>query len=96
MEACPLCIRDIHFKSDHHLTPKCRGGKEKVLICRDCHEAIHALFSNKELEHEFNSVDSLLKSERFTKTIKFISKQDPSRRTKTKLASDQRKRNRNG
>jgi formate hydrogenlyase subunit 6/NADH:ubiquinone oxidoreductase subunit I len=67
-----------------------------LLICRDCHEAVHALFSNKQLEHEYNTVDVLLNNSKLLKTIKFISKQDPSRRTKTKLSGDQRKRRRNG
>lgn len=67
-----------------------------MAICRDCHTAVHALFSNKELEKTYNSVDALLGNERFARTVKFISKQDPTRRFKTALASNQRRRGRNG
>lgn len=95
---CPLCNRLSYYASDHHLIPKCRGGKsnDTVLICQDCHSCIHALFSNKQLEDEFNSVDSLLGNERFAGAVKFISKQDPTRRIKTKRANDQKNRGRNG
>jgi len=99
MEICPMCEREMYYSSDHHLVPKCRGGKRgdnMMLICRDCHEAIHAIFSNKELESDYNDVDSLLSNEKLAKTIKFISKQNPQYRTKTKLAKNQKKRKRNG
>ena len=89
----------IHY-SDHHLKPKCRGGQRNdenmVLICSDCHSAIHALFSNKQLEKEYNSVDALLADERFAKAVKFISKQDPSKRMRSKRANNQKRRGRNG
>lgn len=78
------------------MIPKSRGGKETETICRDCHSAIHAQFSNKELEREYNSVEALLANERFAKTVKFLSKQDPTRRMKTRLANNQKRRGRNG
>ncbi len=95
---CPTCERPNLHPSDHHLLPVSRGGKhgDKVLICRDCHTAIHALFSNKELERSYTTVAALLSNERFAKTVRFISKQDPSRRTYTTRAKDQRRRGRNG
>lgn len=97
---CPLCNRcDIRLRpSDHHLVPKCRGGtnKDKKIICRDCHDAIHAQFSNKELDKNYRTVDSLLTNETFSKTVKYISKQPPTRRIKTKLSNNQKRRGRNG
>lgn len=100
IEKCPLCKRDLIHPSDHHLKPKCRGGKKDeenmVLICADCHSAIHGLFSNKELEREYNSVDALLSDDKLCKAIKFISKQDPNRRLRTKRAKSQKYRGRNG
>lgn len=95
---CPLCDRsDVPF-SDHHLIPKTRGGLHKgtVTVCVDCHTAIHAQFNNKELERQYNCVESLLTNILFVKTIKFISKQKPGRRIKTKLSSKQKRRGRNG
>ncbi len=94
--ACPLCDRPNLRPSDHHLIPRSRGGSSTETICRDCHNAIHAQFSNKELEKEYNSVDALLANERFARTVKFISKQDPGGKVRTVLANNQRRRGRNG
>jgi hypothetical protein len=76
-EPCPLCERPNLSPSDHHLVPKSRGGKETLAICRDCHRAVHAVFSNKELEQRYHTVDSLLAHEEFRKMIEFIARQDP-------------------
>ncbi len=95
-ENCPLCNRPMHFPSDHHLVPKTRGGKETLTICCDCHRAVHSLFSNKDLEKKYNTVESLLSDERFAKMALFLSKQDPRRRNRAKRARDQKKRGRNG
>jgi hypothetical protein len=98
-QECPLCTRNVPEKklSDHHLVPRCRGGTsgETVLICRDCHDAIHSLFSNKQLEKDYNSVDALLTNERLVAHVKWLAKQDINRAHKTKLANDQRRRGRN-
>lgn len=45
-------------------------------ICRDCHDAIHATFDNRELEKEYASVEALLSHEGLAKMIRFIGKQD--------------------
>lgn len=63
--------------SDHHLVPKSRGGKATLAICRDCHRAVHAVFTNKELEQQFNTVESLLAHEAFRRMVTFIARQDP-------------------
>jgi len=98
MEKCPLCKRDNYYPSDHHLVPKCRGGtaQDVQTICQDCHSAIHAIFSNKELEAEYSSVEALLNHEKFGKTAKFIGKQDPQTRIKTERSKEQQGRRRNG
>lgn len=95
---CPLCKREDAPLSDHHLTPKTRGGthKETVSICIDCHTAVHAQFSNKDLERTYNTVEMLLTHDTFSRTVKFISKQNTNKRIKTKLSSDQKMRGRNG
>jgi hypothetical protein len=93
---CPLCKRINDHQSNHHLIPACRDGNadDKVIICESCHLAIHQLFSNKQLEETYNSVESLLSHEVFAKTAKFICKQKGF--VKTKLANNQRHRGRNG
>lgn len=93
---CPLCKRPLIHASGHHLTPKCRGGRETTLICCDCHRMIHSLFSNKELERTYNSVEALLANEQVQKMVAFLSKQDPNRRYRAVLSKAQRGRGRNG
>jgi hypothetical protein len=93
---CPLCTRAALHWSDHHLVPKTRGGTNKLPICCDCHRAIHAQFSNKELEAQYSTVEALLGNERFRRTVAFITKQDPGGKVKTIRSKDQRKRGRNG
>jgi hypothetical protein len=75
-DPCPLCGRPNHRPSDHHLVPKSRGGKVTETICRDCHDAIHATFDNRELEKEYATVDALMAHEGLAKMIRFIAKQD--------------------
>lgn len=86
MYNCPLCQRVVPKVSDHHLIPKSRGGtsEDTIPICLDCHNSIHKFFTNKELEKQYNSVEALLSHEQFNKHIKWLAKQNPQRRYKTK------------
>lgn len=93
---CPLCERPMFHASDHHLVPKSRGGKRTALICSDCHSAIHALFDNKSLETKYHTVDSLLADPKFAKAVRFIKKQDPRKRHRSRRAREGRDRGRAG
>lgn len=62
----------------HHVVPKSRGGKETVLLCRPCHKQIHALFSEKELEREHNSIEALLRTEAMRRWRRWIAKRKPT------------------
>lgn len=95
-DVCPLCGRANLHPTEHHLVPRCRGGKATQTLCRDCHTAIHAHLSNKQLESEFNTVDALLAYPPLRKCLDFIAKQDPSRRFKTLRNNSQKRRGRNG
>lgn len=86
--ACPICERANYHPSDHHMVPRSRGGKVTETICQDCHKAIHACFTNKELEESFHTVETLLTNEFFAKMISFISKQDPGGKVTTKKSKD--------
>jgi hypothetical protein len=94
LDPCPLCERPNYHPTDHHLTPKCRGGKVTATLCRDCHRAIHVTFSNKQLEREFNNVDALMANEKFARMVHYIAKQDG--RVKMTINREQRRRGRNG
>lgn len=77
METCSLCDRVIpsdHYKEKHHLTPRSKGGKDKVPVCIDCGNQIHLLFTNNELRDKYNSIQALKSDERIQKWISWIRK----------------------
>lgn len=92
--ACPLCERPNLQPSDHHLVPRARGGKVTKTLCQDCHSAIHATFTNKELERQYSTVEALLAHEGFAKIVRFISKQGG--RVRTRSSRTRRQRGHNG
>jgi 5-methylcytosine-specific restriction enzyme A len=96
MSICPLCNRDVPHMSDHHLTPRSRGGKETIPICLDCHKSVHAFFTNKELEGRYNTVEELLGDEKFSQHVKWLGKQDANRRYRTVRVSEKKHRGRSG
>ena len=56
---CELCLRESARFTDHHLVPRSRGGKHgpKARLCPTCHRQLHAMFSEKTLANELNSID---------------------------------------
>lgn len=88
---CPLCGRPNHFPSDHHLVPKSRGGKVTKTICSDCHNAIHRIWTNKELEASFHTVEAILAHPTFSKHAAWLRKQDPTRRNRMEMTRERRR-----
>ena len=72
---CALCKRRLSITplTVHHLIPRTRHRnkrtrrtftKEEVktriaMLCRPCHDQVHALISEKELERSYNTVEAL-------------------------------------
>lgn len=56
---CPLCDRDAPFgcTEKHHLVPKCKKGKMTIRLCIDCARMIHQVFSPKELEKKYHTIE---------------------------------------
>ena len=46
-----LGCEEIKFLTSHHVTPKSvdKKSKEKVLVCRECHNKIYQAFQHREL-----------------------------------------------
>jgi len=82
--------------SAHHLTPKSLGGTSTIVICSDCHSAIHARYSNKELADKFYRLDLLKADEDLRRAYRFLSKQDPLRRFRNKQSNSRRKKGKYG
>ena len=70
-DTCALCERENCAVTGHHLIPRMRHNKKvkrettseernhKVPFCRPCHDQMHALFTEKELERDYNTVEKL-------------------------------------
>ena len=70
---CELCGREISALTRHHLIPRTRHANKRnkrefdraevkrriAWFCRPCHDHVHALFTEKELERHFNTVAML-------------------------------------
>jgi 5-methylcytosine-specific restriction endonuclease McrA len=91
-EPCPLCGRPDAIMSAHHLIPKSRGGLDTVLICSDCHSAIHARYTNKELEEKYYRLDLLQTDVDLQRAFKFVSKQKSYRRFRNRRSNHRKRR----
>lgn len=58
---CPICNRVTpeKYREKHHLVPKCKKGKEVVIICKNCGQMLHQLFTIKFLEKELNTIEKI-------------------------------------
>lgn len=93
---CPLCKREVEEFTDHHVIPKSRGGIDLVSVCKDCHKQLHALFDNKTLEEELNTIELLLSNEQFCRYIRWVNKRPAGIIHKAKRSRKTKKRGRRG
>lgn len=77
---CPICerimIKDL-FVDRHHFLPKCRGGKDSEYVHKICHNKIHSIWTEKELEQEYHDPEKVRNHPEMQKFIKWVSKKDP-------------------
>lgn len=77
---CALCrrvipderIADPQVVQEHHLRPEERATSPTVMLCRPCHNQIHAVFTNDELREDYDTIDSLRRSDRLREYIEWI------------------------
>ena len=85
---CELCEREIERLTLHHLVPRQSTKRQKtapsptIKICSACHRQIHALFDNKYLARELNTLDKLKNESQMQNFLSWIRKQDPNKRVK--------------
>jgi hypothetical protein len=92
MMSCPLCKRELGSVTDqHHLKPRTFGGKEKVQIHKICHNKIHSVFTERELDKYYHTIERLLENEHIVKFVKWVSKKDPDYYEKTKETSERKR-----
>jgi len=85
-QACELCGRQVALLTKHHLIPKARHANKRnkreferaevrqrlAWLCRPCHTHVHALFTEKRLEREFNTLRLLAAHPAVAKFISWI------------------------
>lgn len=91
---CELCKRKGILKvTEHHLIPREEGGKygPTAWLCEDCHNQIHALYTNKELSALFNTIDKLERDEKISRYLSYIRKQSPTKKISIKKSRNVRR-----
>jgi len=81
---CALCERPERL-TRHHLVPRCRHHNKRnkrefdratvqqtVGLCRPCHNQLHALFTEKELERELHAVTELRRHPEVARFVEWI------------------------
>lgn len=94
---CALCERDVPFTRRHHLIPRARHRnrrnkrefdrvevKKTVRICKPCHKQIHSIFTPKELEREYRTVEALKAHPGMDKFIQWVKKRNAEFQVRTK------------
>lgn len=77
---CPICDRDMWegpYIDKHHMVPKEKGGRYTEYLHKVCHRKIHSVFSNKELEKEYNTPEKIIAHPEIAKFIIFVKKKSP-------------------
>jgi len=87
-EICELCGREVDKRTKHHLIPKTRHKNKKnkklfdrqevrtrvAWLCRPCQNQIHALFTEKQLERELNTLEALKAHPEVWKFVEWLRK----------------------
>ena len=90
---CPICLHEYERKqlTRHHLVPKSRKGRITVLVCAACHKQIHAIFSEKELEAKYSTIEALCDADEFRPFVNWIRKRKPTKRLRVTRSARRRK-----
>lgn len=72
---CPICNRVTpeKYREKHHLVPKCKKGKEVVIICKNCGDQIHKLFDISELNKLYSTLEDIKSHVSIQKWVKWVS-----------------------
>lgn len=85
---CDLCGREVRKRTKHHLIPKSRHKNKKnkrnfdrqevktrvAWFCKPCHNHIHAVLTEKELESDCNTLETLSAHPDVAKFVAWIRK----------------------
>jgi len=87
LKHCELCGCSVEETTRHHFIPVTRHKnkknkkmftreevQKKAEFCRPCHGQVHALFTEKELERTYNTLEKLREHPEVIKFIQWIRK----------------------
>lgn len=75
---CTLCHREVpdaRYLEKHHSVPAAKGGKITEVVCIDCGDQIHQLFTNNELRDSYNTIEKLRVHPDVQRWIQWVRKQ---------------------
>jgi predicted GIY-YIG superfamily endonuclease len=91
-KSCALCGRIEARLTRHHLIPRTRHHNKKtkqsstrkerehtVLFCSSCHKQVHALFTEKELEREYDTVEKIATHPEISRFVEWMRRQPPGK-----------------
>jgi len=75
---CSICPRKVPepYREKHHLIPKSKKGKDTIMVCCDCGNQLHELFTIKELATQYNTVEKIVGNSKIQKWIRWIQKRN--------------------
>jgi len=84
---CPLCKRPLGGRTSlHHLIPKSKGGKytDTVELHQICHSKIHDVFTERQLQQHYFTIEKLLAHEEIKKFVEWLKNKPPEFYTRGK------------
>lgn len=71
---CSLCGRKLGniLIDKHHLVPKTFGGKDIIILHRICHVYIHRIFSERQLQKYYHTVERILTDEKVQRFVDWV------------------------
>jgi 5-methylcytosine-specific restriction endonuclease McrA len=76
---CSICARPLLGlrEQEHHLIPRALGGRETVTLHAICHQKIHSVFTERELQKYYHTADRILENPDMQKFVAWVRKKSP-------------------
>jgi len=85
---CALCGREVDQLTRHHVRPRQFGGVLTEELCVACHHQVHALFTNRTLARELDTIEKLRQDPQIQRYLRWAQKQPdrhiPVRRSRSR------------
>ena len=105
VHVCELCRRSVQRVTKHHLIPRTRHSNKRnkknfdreeihtrvLWLCTPCHDNIHALLTEKELEYDYNTIELLAAHPGVIRFTEWISKKPDGTTVPVRHSNDRRK-----